>query len=204
MTLTGQGVATTAIIHTKNCQTKNLWAKIPKSLRWEISRCASPPLLFNNLVDSNSKKYRFLVWNLTVYRVIVQRMISYYMVLYHSALSFSIVWCTIASCSIILYRRRSLVDSWQRRQILRMCNFNAELTKQESLQHTDCGCVFQRWELVAWCGLLFQRWKVANMVSVVLKCSTVSFHNCKSQNFKLSVSNPKSKYVAYLSVPSQI
>ena len=34
--------------------------------------------------------------------------------------------------------------------------------------------------------------------------STVSFHNFKSQNFKLSVSNPKSKYVAYLSVLSQI
>ena len=34
--------------------------------------------------------------------------------------------------------------------------------------------------------------------------STVSFHNFKSQNFKLSVSNPKSKYVAYLSVPSRI
>ena len=33
---------------------------------------------------------------------------------------------------------------------------------------------------------------------------TVSFHNFKSQNFKLSVSNPKSKYVAYLSLPSQI
>ena len=33
---------------------------------------------------------------------------------------------------------------------------------------------------------------------------TVSFHNFKSQNFKLSVSNPKIKYVAYLSVPSQI
>ena len=32
----------------------------------------------------------------------------------------------------------------------------------------------------------------------------VSFHNFKSQNFKLSVSNPKSKYVAYLSVLSQI
>ena len=26
---------------------------------------------------------------------------------------------------------------------------------------------------------------------------TASFHNFKSQNFKLSVSNPKSKYVAY-------
>ena len=34
--------------------------------------------------------------------------------------------------------------------------------------------------------------------------STVSFHNFKSQNFKLSVSNPKSKYVAYSSVLSQI
>ena len=33
---------------------------------------------------------------------------------------------------------------------------------------------------------------------------TVSFHNFKSQNFKLSVSNPKSKYVVYLSVLSQI
>ena len=34
--------------------------------------------------------------------------------------------------------------------------------------------------------------------------STVSFHNFKSQNFKLSVSNPKNKYVAYVSVLSQI
>ena len=34
--------------------------------------------------------------------------------------------------------------------------------------------------------------------------STVSFHNFKSQNVKLSVSNPKNKYVAYLSVLSQI
>ena len=33
---------------------------------------------------------------------------------------------------------------------------------------------------------------------------TVSFHNFKSQNFKLSVSNPRSKYVAYMSVLSQI
>ena len=33
---------------------------------------------------------------------------------------------------------------------------------------------------------------------------TVSFHNFKSQNFKLSVSNPKSKYVAYVSVLSRI
>ena len=34
--------------------------------------------------------------------------------------------------------------------------------------------------------------------------TAVSLHNFKSQNFKLSVSNPKSKYVAYLSVLSQI
>ena len=33
---------------------------------------------------------------------------------------------------------------------------------------------------------------------------TVSFHNFKSQNFKLSVSNPKNIYVAYVSVLSQI
>ena len=33
---------------------------------------------------------------------------------------------------------------------------------------------------------------------------TVSFHNFKSQHFKLSVSNPESKYVVYLSVLSQI
>ena len=40
-------------------------------------------------------------------------------------------------------------------------------------------------------------------IFLMLFC-TVSFHNFKSQNFKLSVSNPKSKYVAYLSVLSQI
>ena len=33
---------------------------------------------------------------------------------------------------------------------------------------------------------------------------TVSFHNFKSHNFKLSVSNPKSKYVAYVYVLSRI
>ena len=36
------------------------------------------------------------------------------------------------------------------------------------------------------------------------RASTVSFHNFKSQSFKLSVSNPKNKYVACLSVLSQI
>ena len=34
--------------------------------------------------------------------------------------------------------------------------------------------------------------------------TTVSFLNFKSQNLKLSVSNPKSKYVAYVTVLSQI
>ena len=34
--------------------------------------------------------------------------------------------------------------------------------------------------------------------------NTVSFHNFKSQIFKSSVSNPKSKYVAYVSVLSRI
>ena len=34
--------------------------------------------------------------------------------------------------------------------------------------------------------------------------TTVSFHDFNSQKFKLSVSNPKSKYVAYLSVLSRI
>ena len=41
-------------------------------------------------------------------------------------------------------------------------------------------------------------------VRILLRCDTVSFHNFKSQNSKLSVSNPKSKYVAYLSVLSQL
>ena len=39
---------------------------------------------------------------------------------------------------------------------------------------------------------------------VTIAITTVSFHNFKSQNFKLSVSNPKSKYVAYLFVLSRI
>ena len=34
--------------------------------------------------------------------------------------------------------------------------------------------------------------------------TTVSLHNFKSQNFKSSVSNPNNKYVAYVSVLSQI
>ena len=41
-------------------------------------------------------------------------------------------------------------------------------------------------------------------VYVCVLFATVSFHNFKSQNFKLSVSNPKSKYAAYVSVLSRI
>ena len=37
-----------------------------------------------------------------------------------------------------------------------------------------------------------------------LRYVTVSFHNFKLQDFKLSVSNPKNKYVSYVSVLSQI
>ena len=33
---------------------------------------------------------------------------------------------------------------------------------------------------------------------------TVTFHNFESQNLKFSVSNPKNKYVAYVSVLSRI
>ena len=46
------------------------------------------------------------------------------------------------------------------------------------------------------------------MIHVILPAwratDTVSIHNFKSRNFKLSVSNPKSEYVAYVSVLSQI
>ena len=43
------------------------------------------------------------------------------------------------------------------------------------------------------------------MVMVIVRVvAKVGFHNFKSQNFKLSVSNPKNKYVAYVSVLSQI
>ena len=41
-------------------------------------------------------------------------------------------------------------------------------------------------------------------IVIIIIIITVSFHNFKSQNVKLSVSNPKSKYVAYLSVLSRI
>ena len=39
---------------------------------------------------------------------------------------------------------------------------------------------------------------------MLLSFNTVSFHSFKSQKLKLSVSNPKSKHVAYLSLLSQI
>ena len=38
----------------------------------------------------------------------------------------------------------------------------------------------------------------------IMALDTVSFHNFKSRNFKLRVSNPKHKYVACLSVLSRI
>ena len=58
--------------------------------------------------------------------------------------------------------------------------------------------------------LLWRRPSSLGEVSQILSCfsqscsATVSFHNFKSQIFKLSVSNPKSKYVAYLSLLSRI
>ena len=39
---------------------------------------------------------------------------------------------------------------------------------------------------------------------IICYIHTVNFHNFKSQNLKLRVSNPKNIYVAYLSVLSQI
>ena len=47
-------------------------------------------------------------------------------------------------------------------------------------------------------------WTQHIRMSIAFVYRTVSFHNFESQEFKLSVSNPKSKYVAYLSVLSQI
>ena len=46
--------------------------------------------------------------------------------------------------------------------------------------------------------------RTSEVYTYIMKYLTVSFHDFKSQNFKLSVSNPKSKYVVYLSVLSQI
>ena len=43
-----------------------------------------------------------------------------------------------------------------------------------------------------------------NNTTTTTNNNTVSFHNFKSRNFKLSVSNPQSKYVAYSSVLSRI
>ena len=41
------------------------------------------------------------------------------------------------------------------------------------------------------------RCRLQSVASCRLRCRMVSFHNFKSQNFKLSVSNPKNKYVAW-------
>ena len=46
-------------------------------------------------------------------------------------------------------------------------------------------------------------YNITNIISIIYY-TTVSFHNFKSRNLKLSVSNLKSKYVAYVYVPSQI
>ena len=46
--------------------------------------------------------------------------------------------------------------------------------------------------------------RMMRRLSCMRRYPTVSFHNFKSQNFKLSVSNPKSKHVAYVSVLSPI
>ena len=56
-------------------------------------------------------------------------------------------------------------------------------------------------------GVLFYVLSVKGMFLAVVSSRhehTVIFHNFKSQNFKLSVSNPANKHVAYLSVLSQI
>ena len=45
---------------------------------------------------------------------------------------------------------------------------------------------------------------IVTITTISSRNGTDSFHNFKSQNLKLSVSNPQSKYVAYLSVLSQI
>ena len=44
--------------------------------------------------------------------------------------------------------------------------------------------------------------RIIRIIRIII-ITTTSFHNFKSQKFKLSVSNPKSQYAAYLSVLSQ-
>ena len=54
-------------------------------------------------------------------------------------------------------------------------------------------------------GQLYESFACSNAAALLsAHYTTVSFHNFKSQNFKFSVSNPKSKYIAYSSVLSQI
>ena len=55
-----------------------------------------------------------------------------------------------------------------------------------------------------WSGCRRTRGQLASLLARAADQTTVSFHNFKSQNVKLSVSNPKSKHVAYLSVLSRI
>ena len=80
--------------------------------------------------------------------------------------------------------------------------------QKHSFQASLCPAIQQQKLLCSpWFGAL----KVSVPMHVTFRRSvfltdtgTVSFHNFKSRNFKLSVSNPKSKYVAYLFVLSQI
>ena len=51
--------------------------------------------------------------------------------------------------------------------------------------------------------VMFMETSGSSLPALRLNHTTVSFHNFKSQHFKLSVSNPKSKYVAYVSALSQ-
>ena len=51
---------------------------------------------------------------------------------------------------------------------------------------------------------VFKREQYTMYIYIYTYIHTVSFHNFKSQVFKLSVSNPNNKSVAYVSVPSQI
>ena len=53
-------------------------------------------------------------------------------------------------------------------------------------------------------GHSFSRLGARSLLAPPLGARSVSFHNFESQNFKLSVSNRKSKYVAYSSVLYQI
>ena len=93
------------------------------------------------------------------------------------------------------------------RQMYRTCT---QTWFRQSLLLQACHCVFGTWWLCVSKGARSAPDKLAWFLAVedaglqVWLSTSVSFHNFKSQNFKLSVSNPKSKYVAYLSALSQI